>query len=79
MIRSTQPPISVTSTPPSFSGVAPFGDDSPCGGLCPQFPAWPISRTTLCARLMKRTRQFWMSATMNSPFGRRYASSGLDR
>ncbi len=79
LIRSTQPPISVTSTPPSASGVAPFGDERPCGGLWPQLPACPISRTTLCARLMKSTRQFWMSATMKSPFGSRYASSGLER
>ena len=78
-MRSTQPPISVTRTPPSGSGVAPFGDESPLGGLWPQLPARPISRTTLCARLMKSTRQFWMSATMKSPFGSLYASSGFER
>ncbi len=38
-MRSIQPPISVMSTPPSGSGVSPFGELRVRGGSCVQLPA----------------------------------------
>ena len=77
--RSTQPPISVTSMPPSGSGVAPFGDESERGGSCAQTPAPPISRDDPLCRADRSTRQFLMSATVIGRCGSRYASSGFER
>ena len=44
--RSIQPPISVTSMPPSGSGVAPFGEASDRGGSWeqPEPPSSPMIR-----------------------------------
>src|SRR5438874_578667 len=79
-MSSTQEPlISLTSVPPSGSGVAPLIAPSSVGGLCRHTPVVPYCRTTRCAWLMKRTRQLYASATVTSPFGRRYASSGVCR
>ena len=76
--RSTQPPISVTSIPPSCSGVAPFGDERVRGGSCAQLPPPPISATMRCAGLSRSTRQFLMSATVIVRLGQTYASSGFE-
>ena len=76
--RSTQPPISVTSVPPSGSGVAPFGEWNERGGSWTQLAGEPNERRILCVSVMRRTRQFWMSATWITPFVSRYASSGFD-
>ena len=45
-LRVDQHAISVTSTPPSVSGVSPFGESSDYGGSWEQFPADPIDLTT---------------------------------
>ena len=75
--RSIQPPISVTRRPPSRSGVSPFGLAKPRGGSCTHEP--PRMRLTCFARVSSTMRQFLMSATVVSPSGNRYASSGVFR
>src|ERR1043166_3621551 len=58
LLRSPQPPISVTSTPPSARGVSPFGELSERGGSCPHDPACPTPRTIRPRRSIHTTRQF---------------------
>ena len=65
--RSIQPPIWVTSTPPSASGVSPFGLRSARGGSCEQSPAGPIERMIRLRHFNQGTRQLMMSATWISP------------
>ena len=70
------PWISETRTPPSRSGVSPLTAPRYPGGSWRQTPVVPIWRTIRCER-MNRTRQLYASATVNVPFGRTYASSGV--
>ena len=77
MSSTHEPLISLTSVPPSGSGVAPLTEPNSDGGLCLHTPVVPYWRTILCAWLMKRTRQLYASATVTRPFGNRYASSGV--
>ena len=62
--RSIQPPISVTSRPPSGSGVSPFGLEKPRGGSCTQLPPSDPGRPFRAGE-SRRTRQFLMSATID--------------
>ena len=69
--RTTREPrISVIRSPPSGSGVSPFGDPYVYGARSAQTPDRPKVLTIRLDGAISMIRQFLMSATTRFPFAR---------